>query len=145
LSKKSKVTGFWQKRYFVLSESSTHFCVLRIYNKAVLTKWGFAPLQLKTSIPLACIEQIDSLTAKGSSGKEFVIKFCAMPNNIRPYENCNINHGDSSSVNSDGTWQNDSVKLKVSVLQADSAQTRLLWVTMLNKALNAASSFATID
>ena len=56
------------QRYFVLSESSTCFCVLRIYSRAVQTAWGAVPLGLRASIPIHSIEAVEtvpSLAAKG--------------------------------------------------------------------------------
>ena len=58
LQKKSDRTRLWQRRYFVLSESSTEFCVLRIYYKAVESSWGTLPLKLKAAIPLSAIQMV---------------------------------------------------------------------------------------
>ena len=59
LQKKSDRTRLWQRRYFVLSESATEFCVLRIYYKAVDSSWGTLPLKLKAAIPLSAIHMVN--------------------------------------------------------------------------------------
>lgn len=67
LDKKSK-TGLWQRRYFVLAESRTHFCVLKIYQRAIPAAWGDAPIQLKSTIPVVAINAIRTATATDSLG-----------------------------------------------------------------------------
>jgi len=144
LNKKSAVTGLWQKRYFVLAESSTHYCVMRIFGRAVETLWGHAPLNCKTSIPICDIERVDTVAAKSSKGREFTIKYNPQLKSVtsssptaasRPPSWRRGNSSPNGSVNSDETAAAGNVK--VTTLQAEDPQTRLLWVTMLNRALSA--------
>jgi hypothetical protein len=144
LNKKSAVTGLWQQRYFVLSESTTQFCVLRIFGKAVVSKWGLLPLEQKRTIPIQLIERVDTSTAKGSKGREFSIKWQISPPVIssgsRPpsltrksfsFTGVQRNSASFSSIGADDSTG------KTTHLQAQDAETRLLWVTMLNRAVNA--------
>ena len=142
LNKKSAVTGLWQQRYFVLSESATQFCVLRIFGKAVVSKWGLLPLEQKRTIPIQLIEKVDTSTAKGSKGREFSIKWQTSPpvgNGSRPpsltrksfsFTGVQRNSASFSSVGADDSSE------KTTHLQAQDAETRLLWVTMLNRSVN---------
>ena len=59
------------QRYFVLSESSTCFCVLRIYTKCVTTAWGPVPIGLRTSIPIFAIEAVAAVPTVASKGTEY--------------------------------------------------------------------------
>ena len=143
LNKKSAVTGLWQQRYFVLSESATQFCVLRIFGKAVPSKWGPLPLELKRAIPIHLIERVDTSTAKGSKGREFLIKWqtsTPMNNGSRPpsltkksfsFTGFQRNSASFSSVGAEDSSG------KTTLLQAQDAETRLLWVTMINRAISA--------
>lgn len=64
------------QRYFVLSESTTCFCVLRIFSHAVTAAWGPVAVGLKASIPIFSIEAVETVPAPAAKGKEFTIKFC---------------------------------------------------------------------
>ncbi len=57
------------QRYFVLSESSSYFCVLRIYAKAVTTQWGVVATGLRSSIPIASVENVMTVAHKASQGE----------------------------------------------------------------------------
>lgn len=56
------------QRYFVLSESSIDFCVLKIFYKVVDSAWGPIPLKLKGSIPISAIQSVSSVSAKIKKG-----------------------------------------------------------------------------
>ena len=58
-----------------MSESTTHFCVLRIFTRAVAAGWGPVAVGLKASIPIHSIEAVESTAAPAAKGKEFTIKF----------------------------------------------------------------------
>lgn len=161
LSKKSKRLGIWVKRYFVLSESSTCFCVLRVYGKAVQSKWGMLPSQLRSSIPLAAVELVQTVGTVSKKGKEFMIKFYprvhqehqlpsdpltdgGVRDSIASQDVEGVNNrsetgsqvgSENGSIYSDASFGSDT---KLMTLQAVDAETRLLWVTMLNMALHAA-------
>lgn len=64
-----------KQRYFVLSESTTCFCVLRIFTRAVPSAWGPLAVGLKASIPIYSIEAVESVAAPAAKGKELTIKF----------------------------------------------------------------------
>ena len=73
LEKKSRRTGFWVKRYYVLNESERDFCVLRTYNKCLETSWGVVPIQLKSEIALPNISSVTTNSNKSAKGTEFSI------------------------------------------------------------------------
>lgn len=52
----------------MLSESSSEFCVLRIYYKVVESCWGPVPLKKKSSIPIAAVKSVSSVSAKIQKG-----------------------------------------------------------------------------
>lgn len=64
LEKKSRTTGFWLKRYFVLNESTRDCFVLRSYCKAIETAWGEVPEQLKSEIPISNIMSVGTVASK---------------------------------------------------------------------------------
>lgn len=59
-----------QQRYFVLAESSTEFCVLRIYYKVVESSWGTIPLKKKSSIPIGTVKSVAPISTKIKQGEE---------------------------------------------------------------------------
>ena len=73
LEKKSRRTGFWIKRYYVLNESERDFCVLRTYSKCLETSWGVVPIQLKSEIALPNISSVATNANKSAKGTEFSI------------------------------------------------------------------------
>mmetsp|Transcript_21229 Transcript_21229/g.35978 ORF Transcript_21229/g.35978 Transcript_21229/m.35978 type:complete len:218 (+) Transcript_21229:3-656(+) len=163
LNKKSHgFLGQWQKRYFVLAESTTCFCVLRVFGKVVETAWGTVPLGLKASVPIHAMESIQSSNAVASHGREFVIKFCPRPpsgsgSGVAGATTTSSNGGNAlmSSVSTAASIQSarshgiagvssetGSVTSEIfghdtkqMTLQAEDGETRLLWVTLLNRAL----------
>lgn len=60
------------QRYFVLSESSTDFCVLKIYYKSIESSWGTIPLKLKAAIPIAAIVSVTTVGSKIKRGRKFI-------------------------------------------------------------------------
>jgi len=136
----------------VLAESTTCFCVLRLFGKAVHTAWGVVPLQLKTSVPLFQVEAVEAVNARSGKGREFVIKFVprttngTKPNLASSISSAASLHTDGGGVGlgtggSVGASETGSVTSEVGAgsaqmtLQAADAETRLLWVTMLSRAL----------
>lgn len=65
----SNCTFYLEKRYFVLAESSTCFCILRIFSRAVNTAWGTVAVGLHTSIPIYSIEAVDTISTPAAKGK----------------------------------------------------------------------------
>lgn len=156
----------------VLSESSTQFCVLRIYSKVSVTSWGTVPLKLNTSVPILLIEAV--LTPPAKEGKEFILKLVPKPestvgkgsgggkgwsllrssSNSLPQSSENSPGGGGGGDNGSDDGENRSVaegsvtsrqsmfegigKVKEFKFKADNAESRLLWVVMLKRALNAA-------
>ena len=60
------------KRYFVLSESTTEYCVLKIFYKTIEASWGTIPIKMKAKIPLSAITSITTNTAEACKGKTIV-------------------------------------------------------------------------
>lgn len=60
LEKKSKRTGMWIKRFYVLIESTRDFCVLRSFSKTAVTAWGEVPLTLNSEFKLNMIKCIST-------------------------------------------------------------------------------------
>ena len=87
------------------------------------------PINIKKTIPINNIESIDINKIKNST--EFTIKMNNTSNN-----NNNMIGNDSDN----GSIMDDSSDTKISYLQAEDAQTRLLWVTMLSQVLRIATS-----
>jgi hypothetical protein len=56
------------QRYFVLAESATCFCVLRIFSRAVATAWGSVAVGLRASIPIHAIESVDTVSNPAAKG-----------------------------------------------------------------------------
>lgn len=134
LEKTSTITGLWLKRYYVLSESSLEFCVLRVYGKAIKTKWGIAPINLKTIIPISCVQSVVSSAAY--KGKELKITIQSETGRIaKEHSYCNVS--DAGSINSDDVRTSGIGKIKCISLKAPDAQSRLLWVTFIQNALDA--------
>ena len=63
----------WRLRYFVLAESPSHFCELRIYKRAIDCGWGMAPVKLRAAIPVLSIESIDAISEKSALGRDFSV------------------------------------------------------------------------
>ena len=134
LEKTSSITGLWLKRYYVLSESNSEFCVLRVYGKAINTKWGMAPINLKTVIPISCVQSVTSSAAH--KGKELKLTVFQESGRVaKEHGYCNIS--DAGSINSDDIRNNGVGKTKCMSLKAPDAQSRLLWVTFIQSALDA--------
>ena len=58
------------QRYFVLAESSTEFCELRIYYKVVESSWGTIPLKKKkASIPIGTVRSVAPISTKIKQGE----------------------------------------------------------------------------
>ena len=132
LEKTSSITGLWLKRYYVLSESASEFCVLRVYSKAIKTAYGTVPINLKTIIPISCIQSVISTAAH--KGKE--LKITIQPESGKLANGyCNIS--DAGSINSDDVRSYSLGKIKCLTLKAPDAQSRLLWVTFIGNALDA--------
>ena len=131
LEKTSSITGLWLKRYYVLSESASEFCVLRVYGKAVKTAYGLIPINLKTIIPISCVQSVISSAAH--KGKELKVTIQHEYGRSNGY--CNVS--DVGSINSDDVRSYSSGKIKCLTLKAPDAQSRLLWVTFINNALDA--------
>lgn len=62
------------QRYFVLSESTTAFCVLRIYYKNIESSWGTIPLNLKSEIPVSSVVSVAAVGSKIKKGIQFFLK-----------------------------------------------------------------------
>lgn len=54
----------------MLAESSTEFCVLRIYYKVVESSWGTIPLKKKSSIPIGTVRSVAPISTKIKQGEE---------------------------------------------------------------------------
>lgn len=111
------------KRYFVLAESHTNFCQLRVFTKAVEASWGTVPLDLRTTIPITAIESIDVIA---SNGFYFKIKYISTEV-IKEKENSNYvatgsNNGSVYSDSDNGSAKSDWIKSKETILQAPDAQ-----------------------
>jgi hypothetical protein len=65
------LTSSLQQRYFVLSESTTCFCVLRIFSKAVVTAYGLVPVGLRSSVPIRSVEAVETVPTVAAKGKRF--------------------------------------------------------------------------
>lgn len=61
------------------------------------SSWGMIPINLKTVIPLYCIESIESLTLKSSKGRQF-----------RIMSNANMSTKNGTNVNNNGGGNNNS-------------------------------------
>jgi hypothetical protein len=61
----------FSQRYFVLAESTTCFCVLRIFSRAVVTAWGTAPVGLHASIPIYSMESVEALSLPAAKGTQW--------------------------------------------------------------------------
>jgi hypothetical protein len=57
------------QRFFVLSESSEEFCVMRIYYKTVESSWGLVPLRKKATIPIGSVKGVSSVSSKIKQGE----------------------------------------------------------------------------
>ena len=53
----------------MLCESSTQYCVLRIYYKVVESSWGTIPLKMKSSVPVADIKAVSAVSTKIKTGR----------------------------------------------------------------------------
>ena len=58
----------FHQRFFVLSESSSDFCVLKIFYEVTEASWGFVPLKMKASIPIAAMQSVACVSAKIKKG-----------------------------------------------------------------------------
>lgn len=65
---------FIMQRYFVLSESSTEYCVLRIYYKVVESSWGTIPLKKKASVPISDMKAVSAVSTKIKTGTCHCVK-----------------------------------------------------------------------
>jgi hypothetical protein len=131
----------WLKRFYVLAESSTDFCVLKIYQTAVVSSWGLVPIKLKTIIPLSCIETVESIATKSSRGREFSL-VVLLNGVLQDATIAGIGSGNSDNGSADTGFAalGSSGKVKTTKetkLRAEDAETRLLWVTLLKNAINA--------
>jgi len=136
LEKKSSKTGFWLKRYFVLSESTDHVCVLLQYGKAVDSVWGKIPIELKKIIPLCFIESVEisskpqEFTVVESTGVNSlnVINTKQSTSSLHSHQSSDIASITSGSV---GSESDRSHTLK---LRAPTPESRLYWITILQRA-----------
>ena len=135
------------QRYFVLSESTTEFCVLRIFYKAVGSSWGTVPLKLKASIPISAVQTVTFNANRVKKGKQFKVVF-----NRHGRASSGSGGGGSSSgfgggagtgsgyvsaqsSDAGGSDNGTGADEKVMSLKAESVQERLLWVALVEKAL----------
>ena len=134
LEKKSNSTGLWIKRYFALSESTEHLCVLLQFQRPVQSIWGPIPLELTKAIPITSIESIHvsskprefSLTLNSSDQMiESSRRYGSLPPDLSV---CN----DNESVNSESAISDSTSK--VLKLRALDGEWRLSWITLLQKA-----------
>ena len=133
LDKKSERTRMWQRRYFVLSESATEFCTLRIFYKAVETTYGTVPHKLKASIPISAIQAVKFNASKIRKGKQFKVVF-----NRGGRGGGGGGGGTASgylSARSSDAGDSDREEEKTMSLKAETVQERLLWVALLQQAL----------
>jgi hypothetical protein len=145
----------------VLSESSTDFCVLKCFSKATPSAWGMVCTQISSCIPIFAVEGMKLITKKAARGKEFTIAVSVSTNSKKDGEyqthrktpptllhsphtpsvqsrvptQAPSQLSDSHSESSDFA-QDD--KTKVIHLRAADPQIRLLWMTMISRALEAA-------
>lgn len=109
----------------MLSESTSDFCVLRIFARAVAAGWGPVAVGLKASIPIHSIEAVESVAAPAAKGKEFTIKFSPRANK----QSLSAGAGRDSDAGSDaGSEFSDSMfatgGTKITTLLAEDAQVR---------------------
>jgi hypothetical protein len=132
MDKKSDRTRLWQRRYFVLSESATEFCTLRIFYKAVETTYGTVPFKLKASIPISAIQTVRFNASKIRKGKQFKVVFNR--SNKVVGGGGTLTSGYMSAQSSDA-GDSDREEEKTMSLKAETVQERLLWVALLEHAL----------
>jgi hypothetical protein len=126
LEKRSK-SGIWQRRWFVLAESRTEFCVLRIYSSCMKTAWGEVGIRLKAAIPVVALERIESRTARDptASGREFLLVVA----------DCSHFRDESAPTSTQQVVLAESTEL---YLRADESASRLMWIYFLRQAREAA-------
>lgn len=125
LEKQSK-SGLWLKRYFVLAESKTEYCMLRMYKKSYKCAWGEVGAQLKAAFPIVAFEKIESKIAidpAASKREFFMVAGDVSPFHLNEHEETDSFHQMSPLA--------DSRQL---LLRAESGAGRLLWVTFLRRA-----------
>lgn len=134
IEKKSSLTGMWLMRYYTLCESTSQFCVLKIFGHAKKSSWGVIPLDLKIILPIRLIDSIDTPSDSKSMGREFAITY-----QLTSDVNMRFTHSSALSSKSDSEpkakgwpWNN---KTKTLRLRAQDPQSRLLWTTVLSRCL----------
>ena len=138
LEKKSSKTGFWLKRYFVLSESADHVCVLLQYGKAVDSVWGKIPIELKKIIPLCYIESVEI----SSKPQEFTVVESTGVNSLNvmntKQSTCSSLHShqssDVASITSGSVGSESDSRSHTHKLRAPTPESRLYWITILQRA-----------
>ncbi len=86
------------QKYYVLSESETDFCVLKVYKKVVASAWGCCHIGLTSVVPICLIESVKVANARASGGRDFEVVTRAVTSNATA-----TTGSDTGSVNSDIT------------------------------------------
>ena len=128
LEKRSR-SGIWQRRFCVLAESQTEFCVLRIFGKSNKTSWGEVGSLLKAAIAVITIEKIETKTASDAtaSGREFALHVSDCTHFVQD-EHAVTTTASSMSETAEG------LDAREICFRADSGAGRLMWVTFIRRA-----------
>ncbi len=106
----------WHKRYFVLYAAS---CELRYYKSCVKSAWGNIPIEERGSIPLRLVREIIIPSKAKWKGTRFDVT--VLHNGEGKYPGISIRLG----------HEHDAFTTKSYKLQAESAQQRMLWVSVI--------------
>ncbi len=106
----------WHKRYFVLYASS---CELRYYKSCVNSAWGIIPLEERGVIPLRLVKGISIPTKAKWKGTRFDIT--VLHNGEGKYPGIGIPPGREQDFSTTKSYK----------FQAESAQQRMLWVSVI--------------
>lgn len=153
LSKQSALMKRWQGRFLVLRESDEHLCELCLYKSAVPAAWGDVPLKLKAVIPILDVAAVEAVDSKAAQGREFLLKFVpkagpppskSLSSSLAFWRKSAEASGDDDDARSErsndsaGSGNQYGPSIRQLALRAEDAETRLLWVNMLNRALRMA-------
>ncbi len=106
----------WHKRYFVLYAAS---CELRYYKSCVKSAWGNIPIEERGSIPLCLVKEIIIPSKAKWKGTRFDVT--VLHNGEGRYPGITIRPG----------HENEAFTMKSYKFQAESAQQRMLWVSVI--------------
>lgn len=132
LEKRSR-SGIWQRRFCVLAESQTEFCVLRVFGKSNKTSWGEVGSLPKAAIAVITIEKIETMTASDAtaSGREFTLHVSDCTHFVQDELAVTSTASSSASVTETAGGLGESREI---CFRADSGAGRLMWVTFIRRA-----------